>query len=171
MGQTPPVDLQRRLAAERAVWRRISLSVDVQLRELTHQAQWKSFDSGLQPLDIGAIPPKLHRDDRSAASSLLDDVCRLVALHCVSTTLDTTRPHRVCQGFQVRLPAPYPPTTPPLNSSGIPHVATKIREVPQHPPGPSGRVRGRDGRAELFPVLKPTSSISSAIRFLTLLSQ
>ena len=49
--------------------------------------------------------PELNREEVrfpltvGLRTSLLDDVCRLVALPCISTTVVTTRTHRLCEGF------------------------------------------------------------------------
>ena len=57
----------------------------------------------------GAVQAKriVFERGRSAASSLPDDMCRLVTLPGISTTLEPTRPRRFCQWFfTVALPKP-----------------------------------------------------------------
>ena len=46
-----------------------------------------------------SVPEGCDDSSRSAASSLLDDICRLVALPCISTTVGTTRPCRFSDRF------------------------------------------------------------------------
>jgi hypothetical protein len=48
------------------------------------------------------VPEGCDDSSRSAASSLLDDVCRLVTLPCISTTVVTTRPCRFSDRFLTR---------------------------------------------------------------------
>jgi hypothetical protein len=46
-----------------------------------------------------SVPEGCDDSSRSAASSLLDDICRLVTLPCNSTTVGTTRPCRFSDRF------------------------------------------------------------------------